>query len=215
MTRGGVSLAKAPQNDAMQLTRGASEASGLRRPHLCLVPLAADREGWAEGSGEHGARGGGVAARIHTFLAVILAIGVGCRASAPTDADLLKGLHEKVIRAHLQSNVELLLEDEASDYVVASRGAVTRPTLEERRGRLGPYLQRTAFHEYRDAVDPMVSVSGDGTLGWVVVQVQARGLQTTAEGRKEPLAFASAWIELYEKRNGRWLRVGNVSNFKE
>jgi len=156
-----------------------------------------------------------MAARTHTFLALILAIGVGCRASAPTDADLLKRLHEKVIRAHLQSNVELLLEDEASDYVVASRGAVTRPTLEERRGRLGPYLQRTAFHEYRDAVDPMVSVSGDGTLGWVVVQVQARGLQTTAEGRKEPLAFASAWIELYEKRNGRWLRVGNVSNFRE
>jgi hypothetical protein len=31
-------------NKAMQLTRGASEASGLRRPHLCLVPLAADRE---------------------------------------------------------------------------------------------------------------------------------------------------------------------------
>ena len=34
----------APQNNAMQLTRGASEASGLRRTHHSLVPLAADRE---------------------------------------------------------------------------------------------------------------------------------------------------------------------------
>ena len=33
-----------PPNNAMQLTRGASEASGLRRPHHHLVPLAADRE---------------------------------------------------------------------------------------------------------------------------------------------------------------------------
>jgi hypothetical protein len=31
-------------NNAMQLTRGALEASGLRRPHHRLVPLAADRE---------------------------------------------------------------------------------------------------------------------------------------------------------------------------
>ena len=31
-------------NNALQLTRGASEASGLRRTRLCLVPLAAERE---------------------------------------------------------------------------------------------------------------------------------------------------------------------------
>jgi hypothetical protein len=59
--------------------------------------------------------------------------------------------------------------------------------------------------------EPIVSVSADGTLGWVVVQVRARGVQGDA---KEPLAFVSAWIELYEKRKGRWVRVGNVSNFK-
>lgn len=156
-----------------------------------------------------------MAAHTRTLAMAVLAGALACPASASTDADLLKGLHEKVIRAHRQSNVEMLLEDEASDYVVASRGAITRPTLEERRGRLVPYLQRTAFAEYRDAADPIVTVSADGTLGWVVVQVQARGVQTTAEGKKEAVAFESAWIELYEKRAGRWLRVGNVSNFKE
>ena len=49
---------------------------------------------------------------------------------------------------------------------------------------------------------------------WVIVQVQARGLQVTEQGGKKPLEFVSAWIELYEKRNGRWYRVGNVSNFR-
>jgi hypothetical protein len=33
-----------PPNNGMQLTRGASEASGLRRPHHSLMPLAADPE---------------------------------------------------------------------------------------------------------------------------------------------------------------------------
>jgi hypothetical protein len=131
-----------------------------------------------------------------------------------TDLDLLRALHEKVIRAHRQSDVELLLEDEAADYVVANRGEVTRPTLDERRERLGSYFRSTTFQEYRDVVDPVVRVSSDGTLGWVIVQVQASGLQTTPGGQKEPLEFVSAWIELYEKRDGRWCRVGNVSNFK-
>ena len=40
MTRPNVRL----YNNALQLTRGASEASGLRRTHHCLVPLAAERE---------------------------------------------------------------------------------------------------------------------------------------------------------------------------
>jgi len=38
----------ATPNKAMQLTRGASEASGLRRTHPSLVPLAADRRCYAD-----------------------------------------------------------------------------------------------------------------------------------------------------------------------
>jgi hypothetical protein len=149
-------------------------------------------------------------------VALLVTAGLASTArAAESDIGLLKALHAKVMRAHLESNVEILLEDEAPDSVVANRGSISHPTLDERRARLGPYLRRTAFDQYRDAVDPIVRVSTDGTLGWVIVQVQARGVETAADGKKEPVAFTSAWIELYEKRRGRWLRVGNVSNFKE
>jgi hypothetical protein len=109
-------------------------------------------------------------------------------ALAFTDVDRLRALHEKVMQAHRQSNVELLLEDEAVDYLVANRGEVTRPTPDERRRRLGAYLSRTSFQEYRDVIEPVVTVSNDGTLAWVVVQVEARGTQTADTGRKEPLS---------------------------
>ena len=137
-----------------------------------------------------------------------------CAAVAVTDVDRLRALHEKVMQAHRRGDVELLLQDEAPDYVVANRGEVTRPTLDDRRRRLGAYLGRTSFHEYRDVVEPVVTVSDDGTLAWVVVQVQARGMQTADAGKKGPVEFVSAWIELYQKRDGRWWRVGNVSNFR-
>jgi hypothetical protein len=135
-------------------------------------------------------------------------------ASASGDVARLEALHEKVMVAHRRGDVEMLLEDEAEDYVVASRGEVTHPSLDERRASLGPYLKSTKFEQYRDAVDPVVRVSPDGLLGWVVVQVSARGVQMGAGGETTPVEFVSAWIELYAKRGGKWYRVGNVSNFK-
>ncbi len=132
----------------------------------------------------------------------------------PSDTEQLLALHEEVLRAHRASNVDLLLAAEEDDYVVANRGEITRPDRKARREGLGPYLRQTRFSRYVDQVPPIVKVSADGSLGWVIVQVEARGEQTTSTGTVKPLEFVSAWIELYEKRNGRWVRVGNVSNFK-
>lgn len=147
-------------------------------------------------------------------LMAALALGAS-PAWALDDAERLRALHAKVLRAHLESDVALLLEDEAAEYVVAGRGQITTPSLVERRARLAPYLERTAFHSYRDLVPPLVTLSADGTLGWVVVQVEARGVQKTHGAAAQPVEFVSAWIELYRKQDGRWYRVGNVSNFKE
>jgi len=133
---------------------------------------------------------------------------------ASSDRDQLLALHEEVMRAHRESNVDLLLAAEEDDYVVANRGEITRPDRKARREGLGSYLQQTRFSKYADKVPPIVRVSSDGSLGWVIVQVEARGEQTTPTGTVKPLEFVSAWIELYEKRNGRWVRVGNMSNFK-
>ena len=148
------------------------------------------------------------------FAAMLTALVGVAAASVPSDEAALRALHARGIRAHLESNPGLLLEDASEDFVLANRGSISHPTLAERRARFSSYLGRTTFSEYRDLVEPIVKVSKDGTLGWVIVQVEARGVQTTDAGKKEPLEFVSAWIELYEKRDGRWTSVGNVSNFK-
>jgi len=138
----------------------------------------------------------------------------GSGAHVASDEAALRALHAKVIQAHRESNPGLLFEDVSEDFVQANRGVITSPTIDERRARFASYLGSTTFAEYRDLVEPVVKVSKDGTLGWVIVQVKARGVQTTDAGKKEPLEFVSAWIELYEKRDGRWISVGNLSNFK-
>lgn len=129
-------------------------------------------------------------------------------------ASQLLALHREVIAAHRARDADMIVARESGDYVVANRGEVTFPSLEQRRERLGRYLGSTRFTEYRDLVAPVVQVSPDGRLGWVIAQVEAKGVQQQGDGSSEPLEYVSAWIELYESRDGRWFRVGNVSNFK-
>jgi hypothetical protein len=128
-------------------------------------------------------------------------------------AELL-ALHEEAMQAHRESNVDLLLRSDGPDFVSANRGQITQPSLDERRARFQQYLGTTRFTEYIDLVPPVVRVSEDGSLGWVIVQVHAAGVQTTQNRGVQPLVFESAWIELYERHEGKWYRVGNVSNLK-
>lgn len=154
--------------------------------------------------------------RLATFLALSLFAGPPPAAvgTGPAEKELL-ALHAAVLKAHLDSNVKAWLATESDDYVVANRGEITHPTMADREKRLGEYLGRTRFHEYRDLVPPVIRVSRDGSLGWVIAQVTASGIQRTEDGTERPIEFVSAWIELYEKQGNRWVRTGNVSNFKE
>ena len=124
--------------------------------------------------------------------------------------------HAAAIQAHLDRNADWFAENRADDgdYVQASRGEIAWPTREEVRKRFADYLGRTEFSEYRDLVEPIVRVSQDGTLAWAIVQVKVSGVQTNDEGEEEPFDWVSAWIELFEKRNGRWVMVGNLSNMR-
>jgi hypothetical protein len=147
------------------------------------------------------------------FIVVFCASSPTWAATANDHAALLR-LHEDVMEAHRTGKADLLLRNESSEYMVAGRGEISRPSLEERRTRFTRYLGTTRFSEYVDVVPPVVKVSADGSLGWVIVQVRAKGVQTSDSGKPEPLEFESAWIELYERGAQGWQRVGNVSNFK-
>jgi hypothetical protein len=98
--------------------------------------------------------------------------------------------------------------------VRVGRGEVSHPEHADMAARMEDYLGRTTFSEYRDLREPIVRVSEDGTLGWVIVELEARGVQKTPGGAEEPLEFVCAWISLFEKREGEWTMVGDVSTFR-
>jgi len=154
---------------------------------------------------------------IANMVVALLAAGAaGFQPGAPQrDAAVaqLLALHEDVMAAHRNGDASAILDRGAEEYVQVGHGEVTFPTREERDGRFREYLRTTRFSIYEDLIEPVVQVSPDGRLGWVIAQVRARGVQDRGDGTSERVEFVCAWIELYEQRDGRWYRVGDVSTF--
>lgn len=135
-------------------------------------------------------------------------------ASREDDVAELLRLHARGLEAHRRSDAAMLVGDAPDDFLLVNRGAVKTVTRAQMLESMGRYLGSTTFSRYVDLRPPVVKVSRDGTLGWVAVQVEAQGVQRDGD-KSEPLSFVSAWVSLYEKRDGRWVAVGNASNFRE
>ena len=75
------------------------------------------------------------------------------------DEKRLLDMHKKVLRYHIENNLEAWMRDESESYTSANRGQIDHPTIAQRKARLAPYLNSTTFSEYRDLVDPIVKVN--------------------------------------------------------
>ncbi|MEN8374803.1 MAG: hypothetical protein ABFS34_05085 [Gemmatimonadota bacterium] len=154
------------------------------------------------------------------ILAAWVFLGSGCAPSvdappavdrAADEATLLQ-MHQAVIQAHLDGSVDDWMALEEDPYVSANAGEVSFADAAERRARREPYLMSASFTQYEDLRPPVVRISDDGSLGWLIAEVQVRGVSTATDGAETPIEMIAAWIELYEKRAGEWKIVGNVSN---
>ena len=139
---------------------------------------------------------------------------IGCSEGSSSDADTarLLAMHEEVLEAHRTGDVGAWLALEADEYVSANNGTVTFPTKADREANRTPYLAATTFLVYQDVRRPVVRVSADGTLGWLIAEVEVRGTQVIEDGGSTRIEAVWAWIELYRKDAGEWRLVGNVSN---
>lgn len=126
----------------------------------------------------HEVRTLGAALALVTLLAACAAPSSPVKPDTAAERTALLRLHEQVMAAHRGSDVDLLFAAEAPDYLLANRGELSRPDRAARRERFAAYFASTRFAEYVDAVPPVAQVVADGSLGWVVAQVRARGERT-------------------------------------
>lgn len=150
-----------------------------------------------------------------TIVAGLLLTTIGCQ--APVDVDALRAelvtLHQAEIRAHLEGDVDFLVDSMADEVVEVSLGEIRRPTRESTRAIFIDYLGSTEFSEYRDLEEPVAGISRDGSLGWIIARVQVAGTHRMDDGELGELDFICAFITLYERREGQWIRQVDVSTF--
>ena len=131
-----------------------------------------------------------------------------------TEEQRLIRLHRVAMDAHWSGDLSVMNQVWADSVTELSRGQVNSRSGEEYAGMFEAMMSGRDYTVYDDLIRPLVVVSEDGTLGWVMVQVEAEGFIFDDQGRAaDPFDFVCAWVELYKKQNGEWRMAGNVSNF--
>ncbi len=140
----------------------------------------------------------------------------GCRQAVDHEAlktELLH-LHKTLIDAHQNRDIDFFTLDLADDYWQVSNGDINYPEKSEIRDRFTSYLINTTFTEYRDIEEPIIKISADGSMAWIIVKVKIAGTRTMEDDTERKLDFTCAWITLYNRENDRWIRQGEVSTFR-
>ena len=76
------------------------------------------------------------------------------------------------------------------------------------------YLRNAKYYEWDDVEEPIIRISNDSSMAWMITRTRVPRVQTKADGAEQEEKFVYAGIMTYEKRDGRWLRVANVSTFE-
>ena len=128
-------------------------------------------------------------------------------------AELLR-MHKADREAHFKTDVEALQKNAPEEMVSVSRGKIHRPTKADGRKMFTSYFKDAKYSEWDDLEEPVVRVSKDGSMAWMITRVKVRRTQKDAAGVEKEEKFVYAGIMTYEKVDGRWMRSANVSTFE-
>jgi hypothetical protein len=133
------------------------------------------------------------------------------RPNLEADRATLLRIHALAQTAHLDKRPDLMVASFADSFLNISRGAVTVRTPAESRARFQAYFDRSTFQEWADLAPPIIRISPDGQMAYVIVQKRVRLSAVDSAGVSRPEHTIFAWVELYEKLGGKWTLMGVAS----
>lgn len=147
------------------------------------------------------------------MLAVAVAAALAAPATCPASnarAELL-ALHEATRQAHLRGDAAPIIATTADQLLFAENGALRTQSKAEVAQFFTGYFKRVRYRQWRDVSPPVVTISPDGEMAWMAVEVEAR--YTTADkpagGEK---SFKSSWIATYTRDNCAWRMTAIASD---
>ena len=118
-------------------------------------------------------------------------------------AELLR-LHKEHQTAHLTYDPELFIKSFADKLPQIQSGRIRTGTKEENLARFKKYFSSYKFLEWEDINPPVIKISKDGTLATKIVEKRVRGTYKNDKGVEESDHTIFAWLEVWEKIDGKW-----------
>ena len=155
------------------------------------------------------------------FIVILLLVACAACASAEPSADLEKEkaellrIHKSDREAHFKTDVEGLLENSPEEFISVGRGKINRSSKEDARKMFTGYFRDAKYYEWDDVEEPIIRISNDASMAWMITRTRVRRVQKKPDGAEQEEKFVYAGIMTYEKRDGHWVRVANVSTAEQ
>lgn len=126
----------------------------------------------------------------------------------------LLNVHETDRRAHFATDVDLLLSHSSREFIMVSGGRIDTTNPARMREQFTRYFDDATYYAWDDLTPPIVRISKDGTMAWMITRLQVRRAQRDPYGTEQERRFIYAGMMTYEKLDGKWVRTANVSTFE-
>jgi hypothetical protein len=123
----------------------------------------------------------------------------------------LLALHQADRRAHFEHDIQELLAGVGGELLDVRDGTINHLSREDVRKQFAEYFQRAHFTAWNDLEPPIVQVSGDGSMGWMIVHVRITYTEKDSSGKSVVHDETMAWMSAYEKRDGKWTMTAVTS----
>ena len=133
--------------------------------------------------------------------------------SASAKAELL-AVHQAARRAHFNRDIDFIVSGMGTEFTTVHEGTIRVMSREDVRKQFTEYFRGTEFSAWDDLEPPIIQISPDGKMGWMIARVRIAYTKTDAGGATSKEDTVMAWMSAYEKRDGKWLLVANATTSK-
>ena len=88
---------------------------------------------------------------------------------ASKDKKELIALHQAQREYHFSKNASAFVNQFSNHYIAINDGLLTRPSKEELLDQFQEYFAAVDFKKWDDLNEPIIEISGDGTLAYMLV----------------------------------------------
>ncbi|HZU70718.1 MAG TPA: DUF4440 domain-containing protein [Ktedonobacteraceae bacterium] len=123
-------------------------------------------------------------------------------------------LYKSSLQAHFEHDARTFLAEYASQWYEIRNAGVRLRTKEEALPAIEQYFQRTHFYDISEIAAPIIHISADASMAWVIGEIHVRASQEGPDKKERNFSFHCAWVSIYEKQEGQWAQVVDAPSFQ-